>query len=116
MGLTTSTTDGATAFSTRASRNVAEVPIGLQVGRDDAAVDLVDSTGDVGGPLGCEKGDEIPKLGRIAEAAQRNISRQWREPGLQRLILLRAASGVGADPGREEPAGKDQVDGDPVAR
>jgi hypothetical protein len=44
----------------------------LEVGSDDAAVDLVDGPGDVAGPLRRQEGHQLPDLGRLTQAAQRD--------------------------------------------
>jgi hypothetical protein len=61
----------------------------LEVGADDATVDLIDRPGDVGSPFGCQERHQLPDFGRLTQAAQRDRRgdmgrRQGRPPHLPR--------------------------------
>ena len=61
----------------------------LEVGADDATVDLIDRPGDVGNPFGCQERHQLPDFGRLTQAAQRDRRgdmgrRQGRPPHLPR--------------------------------
>src|SRR5215472_7505939 len=88
----------------------------LEVGPDNAAIDLVGGAGDVAGTLGSQKRDKIAELAGTAEAAERNRRGPWREQFLERGIDLSSQRvDIGADPCGEKRAWKHEVDGDPVA-
>src|SRR6266566_8859457 len=84
------------------------------VGPDEAAVDLVDGAGDVGGLLRGQERDEVAEFDRLPEAAERDDRGDRRELLLEGLVLLGAAARAGDDARGEEHARQHQVDRDAV--
>src|SRR5712672_3389303 len=89
-------------------------PPPLEVGPDEAAVDLVDGAGDVGGLLRGEERDEVAEFHGIPQAAERDGRGDGRELRLENPVLLGTAARARDDAGGEEHSGEHQVDGDAV--
>src|SRR5690349_17243300 len=77
-------------------------PAALDVGPDEAPVDLVDRTGDVGRLLRGQERDEATEFHRVAEPADRDARGDRRQLFLQRPVALGAAPRARDDPGGEE--------------